>query len=44
LRVSSGLINLASIDREVVCAALDARVHGPDEELFFHGERVGLQK
>ena len=40
--VSSGLIILASIDREAVCAALEARAHGPDEELFFHVERVGL--
>ena len=41
--MSSGLINLASIDRETVCAALDAGAHGPDDELFFHGERVGPQ-
>jgi len=41
--VSSGLINSASIDREAVCAALDARAHGPGDELFFHGKRVGLQ-
>jgi hypothetical protein len=41
--VSSGLINIASIDREAVSAALDARAHGPDEELFFHGKQVGLQ-
>jgi hypothetical protein len=41
--VSSGLINLASIVRETVCAVLNARAHGPDDELFFHDERVGLQ-
>jgi hypothetical protein len=41
--VGSSLINLASIDREAVCVALNARAHGADDELFFHGERVGLQ-